>query len=126
MDRFVVGVHRTPSDNPGTDLPARSPAGMASSDLLPSDLKRPGLMRQPVSGCIVSVRERTFGPREGSAQNGTSPPKGKGKAKKNAKGPQIIKEFHLNGGSSPASVVLVEIWIPEVYRRCSGAAVAAL
>ena len=90
---------------------------MASSDLLPSDLKRAGLLKQPVSGCIVSVRERTFGPREGSAQNGAPPPKGKGKSKKNAKGPQIVKEFHLNGGSSPASVVLVEIWNPEVCTR---------
>ena len=82
VDRFVVGVHRTPSDNPGTDLPARSPAGMASSDLLPSDLKRPGLLKQPVSGCIVSVRERSVGAREGPAQSGAPPQKGKGKARK--------------------------------------------
>ena len=75
---------------------------MASEDLLPSDVKRPGNLKLPVSGCIVSMRERSVG-----AQSGAPPQKGKGKGKKNAKGPQIVKEFHLNGGSSPASVIPV-------------------
>ena len=88
---------------------------MASSDLVPSDLKRPGLLRQAVSGCIVALRERSLAVRDRSGESGSASQKGKGK--KRSKGPSTVKEFHLNGGNSPASVVLVEIWIPEVQAR---------
>ena len=79
-----------------------------------------------LGGCTVRIRHRK--PAEATASKDTNAPKGgkggkdKGAKKGKEKGPRTAFEIHLNGGSTPADVMLIEAWEPEAQTMLLNAA----
>ena len=85
------------------------------SVLLPGEIVNPGVIKNDVwiAGVVVRIRERN--PESNVAAKGS----GKIKAGKKNKitGPRPGLELHLNGGTTPAEVILVECWDPKNTQR---------
>ena len=71
-----------------------------------------------LAGCVVRIRERA--PKEngkagGASQSGTAKGVG-GKGKKKSTGARAGLEIHINAGTTPADVMLVEAWDPPTVQ----------
>ena len=85
------------------------------SVLLPSDIAKPGMLKNDVwiAGMLVRTRERNT--------ETTAIPSGEGKARGDKQGKSDKQrrclELHVNGGTSPAEVILVGSWDSEATTR---------
>ena len=85
------------------------------SVLLPSEIVKPGMLKNDVwiAGMLVRTRERNT--------DTNAIPSGEGKARGDTKGksvkPRRCLELHVNDGTSPAEVILVGNWDSEATTR---------
>ena len=85
------------------------------STLVPKELTQKGCLGNAswLAGIVVRIRVRTAGGGSNAASKST-----KGKGRKYSKTHNTDGfEFHLCGGSTPADVMMVEVWDPEAIDR---------
>ena len=111
--------------------PAKHPFGRGTSATLPQQITTKGLVSEKtwILGNVVRVRQKK------PAEGGENVPKGlssckndpkgshrdnankKGKGKDTPKKPSQIYEIHLNGGNTPADVLMVVAWDDEPRKK---------
>ena len=104
--------------------------GTQGRDKLPRDIRAPGPLRNDaVVGVILSLEERSVGPSAATSQTissqsgdvGGSAVKGKSRSGKGKKGKgarsDTVLEIVLCGGTSPADVLQLQAWEPDVRGR---------
>ena len=83
------------------------------SNIIPSDLTKPGFVKDDIWMTGTIVRTRTRKP-QGNDQAGKSQNKGKAKTKR---APGEGFEIHLCGGTTAADVLLIESWDASINNR---------
>ena len=89
------------------------------STLVPKDVTQKGRLGNGswLAGIVVRIRVRTAGGAANSAASKSSKGKGKKQGKQSKSKQTEGLEIHLCGGSTPADVMMVEVWDPEAVDR---------